>query len=420
MPWPRALPTTLTRCVLLALLLHLWAVLMLGTAPGGTAVPGQGVGGAINITLRGLATEGLVTPSPQSSPQPANPVQGSGSVPRWGGMVREQAPAVASEPGAARLGQAVPERVAAPAPDPAPTPVLTPGPAAAPQPAPPLQALEPLPIPAPLQALETLPIPAPLPAPAALPLPAPAAERSLDAPLRALPALVPPMATLPPAPVLPAAPSSLPPLPSLPLPSAVIAAPPLERPLDSPLMQALPTPAPSSGLPRAAAMATPPELAAPPVLPDAPPALRSLQAQPSPVPARTPEPALARTPEALAEALATTQPIPGASLPTAQAGAPDAGSQIGRDVATPPAAAASAVPRLNLQLARPRGGELSRYSTTGALPVLPRPPERDDKLAREIEKAGKADCVKAYAGAGLLAVIPLAADALRKDGGCKW
>jgi hypothetical protein len=52
--------------------------------------------------------------------------------------------------------------------------------------------------------------------------------------------------------------------------------------------------------------------------------------------------------------------------------------------------------------------------------VLPRPPERDDKLAREIEKAGKSDCRQAYGGMGPLAVIPLAVDALRKDGGCKW
>ena len=89
-------------------------------------------------------------------------------------------------------------------------------------------------------------------------------------------------------------------------------------------------------------------------------------------------------------------------------------------MATPAAAPASAAPRLNLQLARPRGGELSRYSTSGVLPVLPRPPERDDKLAREIEKAAKTDCRAAYAAMGPLAVIPLALDAVRKDGGCKW
>ncbi len=54
------------------------------------------------------------------------------------------------------------------------------------------------------------------------------------------------------------------------------------------------------------------------------------------------------------------------------------------------------------------------------LAALPRPPERDDKLALEIEKAGKSDCRQACGGMGPLAVIPLAVDALRKDGGCKW
>ena len=78
------------------------------------------------------------------------------------------------------------------------------------------------------------------------------------------------------------------------------------------------------------------------------------------------------------------------------------------------------MPRLNLELSRPRGGELSRGSSRGVLPVLPRPPELDDKLARDIEKAAKIDCRKAYAGAGLLAGVPLAADALGKAGGCKW
>jgi hypothetical protein len=73
-----------------------------------------------------------------------------------------------------------------------------------------------------------------------------------------------------------------------------------------------------------------------------------------------------------------------------------------------------------LNYVRPRGGELSRHSSTGLLPVLPRPPELPDKLANDVKKAGKADCKDAYAGAGLLAVVPLAVDALRKDGGCKW
>jgi hypothetical protein len=43
-----------------------------------------------------------------------------------------------------------------------------------------------------------------------------------------------------------------------------------------------------------------------------------------------------------------------------------------------------------------------------------------DKLGRDIEKAARSDCRSAYSGAGLLAVVPLAIDAARKDGGCKW
>ena len=109
------------------------------------------------------------------------------------------------------------------------------------------------------------------------------------------------------------------------------------------------------------------------------------------------------------------------AAPARATGRPDAGPLAGHDVATAPSAPASA-PRLNLELARPRGGELSRQSSAGVLPLLSRPPELPDKLARDIDKAAKADCRKAYQGMGLLAVVPLAADALRsgKDSGCKW
>ncbi|MBV1777421.1 hypothetical protein KSF73_16995 [Burkholderiaceae bacterium DAT-1] len=48
----------------------------------------------------------------------------------------------------------------------------------------------------------------------------------------------------------------------------------------------------------------------------------------------------------------------------------------------------------------------------------PQTPQRA-QLAREINKATRADCRNAYAGAGLLAVVPLAIDAVR-EGGCKW
>ncbi|MFO1271223.1 MAG: hypothetical protein U1F50_06010 [Rubrivivax sp.] len=51
--------------------------------------------------------------------------------------------------------------------------------------------------------------------------------------------------------------------------------------------------------------------------------------------------------------------------------------------------------------------------------MLPVPPETKSKLAQDLEKNRRADCRDAYAGMGLLAAVPLAADALRKDG-CRW
>ncbi len=135
---------------------------------------------------------------------------------------------------------------------------------------------------------------------------------------------------------------------------------------------------------------------------------------------RAPQPALSPSTPLLSPAAHDASNLPRVETPPGRPGAPDAGAQVGRDVATPAAAAASAVPRLNLELARPRGGELSRYGTAGVLPVLPRPPERDEKLARDIEKSGRADCRTAHGGMGILAVIPLVVDAVKKDGGCKW
>lgn len=102
------------------------------------------------------------------------------------------------------------------------------------------------------------------------------------------------------------------------------------------------------------------------------------------------------------------------------AGSPDAGSRVGFDVATPPSLPASA-PRLNLELVRPRGGELSRGATTGVLRVLPRPPEPQakSKLAEGLDKAQKPDCRKAYSEMGLAAAAPLVRDAVTGEG-CRW
>lgn len=255
-PWPKARLTSLQRCLVLAVLVHLWLALWLGNAPGGTAPLGQGVFGAINVTLRGPVTEGASAAVPPSVPANSTPP------------------------------------------------------------------LEPV---APVPQVQTLPLPSPLPLPVPVPVPEAAPPTSTERLLQA------------PATAARAAQSAL-------SPSTTVAEP--------------------------------------------------LAPQPSPLPRLESE----------------------ASRP----GAPDVGAQVGRDVATPAGAAASAVPRLNLQLVRPRGGELSRGGTAGVFPVLPRPPERDEKLARDIEKSGRTDCRTAHSGAGLLAVIPLVVDALKKDGGCKW
>ena len=394
-PWPKAPPTTLTRCVALALLLHLWLVLLLGNAPGGTAQQGLGVWGAINVTLRGPVSAGAV--AVLMPPAPANALPGDAAVPRWGGAVRSAVPLPAPDPGAARLGDAAPRGAAVP--DAVAVAPALPPPAPA----------------APGRVLEERAAPPPVPAPP-LPMPEPAAaEALLTVPaLRVAPALQPALALTPPL-------SSAAALPAVPAPNAVIATPRPERQLASPLTQP-PASATAVPLPRIATPAALPELDTLPALADAPPAVQRLQATPQAPPAPPAQPTLPRsaTLPPMPITLLAPAALPGAGLPTARPAAADAGAQVGHDVATPPAAAASAVPRLNLELSRPRGGELSRFSTRGVLPVLPRPPERDDKLAREIEKAAKTDCRNAHTGLGLLAVIPLAVDALRKDGGCKW
>ena len=75
--------------------------------------------------------------------------------------------------------------------------------------------------------------------------------------------------------------------------------------------------------------------------------------------------------------------------------------------------------RLNLDLVRSRGGALSAQGSRGLLDLLPHPPDIKSKLAVEIENAAKPDCRKVYRDLGLLAVVPLVADAVR-DKGCRW
>ena len=407
-PWPRSPSTTLQRCLLLAALLHVWLVVWLGSAPGGTAQPGRGVWGAINVTLRGPVSEGsaaAVLPALPSSTAP-----GEAATPRWGGAVREATPLPDSLPGAAQLGLPSAQRPEAKADASVATlptpPTVTATPAATDSAAP-----------AVASALtgEAQAISAPAAPPARSPDratagPAPPQTRAFDPALaRAAPRSEPSLASA--APQQPALA-----LPVVPVPAAAVDA--LPRQLTSPL--AMPA-ARSAAAPLAPTAAVPalPELAAPSAPGAAPSALRQLRPG-MPADGRAAQPALATSPQAETLPLPSPPAVAGAPLPAVGAAAADADTRAGHDVATPPAAPASAPPRLNLQLARPRGGELSRHDSRGVLPVLPRPPERDDKLARDIDKAARTDCRSAYSALGPLAVIPLAVDAVRKDGACKW
>ncbi|OYU97878.1 MAG: hypothetical protein CFE45_18655, partial [Burkholderiales bacterium PBB5] len=106
LPWlsAPALPAPLRQCLVLAALLHLLVVLVVGSAPGGSARQGEGVWGRFNVQLVG----------PTSSHRPDSTVaadaytgpQGTAAQQRWGGAVRERpdSPDAHATAGAARLG----------------------------------------------------------------------------------------------------------------------------------------------------------------------------------------------------------------------------------------------------------------------------------------------------------------------------
>jgi hypothetical protein len=388
----KAAPATLGRCVLLAVLLHLWLVLLLGSAPGGTARRGEGVWGAINVTLQRSAAgpDGAAPAAPPQPPQVAGGPTGNATQPRWGGAVRERVPAAATEPGAARVGEW------APAPVPAlrhPTPAVSEP--ATPRLAPAAPEARPAAPPLPGRVVEERVRPPAAPQAPAVPA-APAAPAEPDAPAPALPPKS-----------LPAAAPTLAPVPALPRTPALVAEP-LPQPAPIPALARVPPPITAAVVAPVVPQLVPPTVAST-VAPAVAPAVTPVVAPAAP-PANAPRPALA---PAAATAVAAP-PLPGGA-----SGAPDAGAQTGHDIATAPSRPASA-PRLNLDYVRPRGGELSRYAAPGVLQLLPRPPESADKLARDINKAAKDDCRTAHSGMGVLALVPLVADAVSKEGGCKW
>ncbi len=512
-------PAPMLQCLVLAALLHALLILLFGSVTGGTARPGEGVWGQINVTLRGLPDPGSTKAPPEEA---LNGPVGSARERRFGGAVRDeqQAPRTNDGPGAARQGlwsssrteqaeqvapgaqarahEAPPATVPAAATPAAPAAALTrPGPGLAP-------AQEGLPstsAPETQAAAETRSVSAndagapsrseriaPRRAesrPTETPRAAPTETESrlkmvqstpVPAAAAALPSLAPPLdapGVAAPAPLLREVPNvpralALPSLPSLPtsaprsverlaLPAIGGASlPALDAPPQTPSAQvaapvelrALPALA-ARGLPDSARLDAPvPAIEAAPALSPLPNVPASALAVPAaaPSPAAAPAPLASPGPAATASAAAAAAPSPAAapaaagSAPAATAaapapapapatapaprgaatlaGAPDAGSRVGRDAATPAAQPPSA-PKLNLDLARPRGGEIAPQNSRSVLNLIPPPPGRKSKLAQDIEEAAKKDCRTAYAGFGLLAPLAVAADVAR-DKTCKW
>ena len=518
----------MARCVVLAALMHALLVAVLGNTPGGTARPGEGVWGPINVLLRG-SSDG----DGQSQPQPdaySGPV-GSAAQQRFGGAVRneEQAPRSNDGPGANKQGTwsatlteaateltasapppqvplpmleagksapeaaatAAPARITSPSvqarsvPAPAPGAALAPPQAIAAPTAPPVQPLAPPTSPsvaervAPMTS-EARPSDTPRAAPAeseaklkmidsaaVLPTPRTAPLQALERPSNAAPAPL-SLPALADAPALPRAQLNAPvavkafsALPVAPIqPSSTSSTNASERAITDALQRTepaiLPTVADAAAAPRAqldpaVQLKSLPALGPGTTSPVSVSRQATSEALPSVnTPAATALPTSANVPNIAVPSLrATTAPLAAATVganpangvnpsasPSASpsstpgvtpnsnpnvfatpgSGAPDAGARVGRDVATPPGANASAP--LNLNLARPRGGEVSRDGGRSVLNLLPHPPERKGKLEEGIEKSAKKDCRDAYSGLGLLAVIPLVANAVTDK--CKW
>jgi len=480
-------PRQLQRCLLLAVLLHVWLVLMFGNAAG-TAAPGQGVWGSLTVKLLGKSGGDASAPPAEAA---ESGTAGAGTPQRPTGLA----------PGAAELGRFNPQEVppeaarsdeASPAPPSTATldlpegfrPLerqdLSPAPRSAPLQlptpelpsatlgrleAPPETAMAPLQPAANLRTssrpAELLPVPNGLPSAVNRLEAAPATQATAPLPrpadLRMLPA---PTAALAPGADLPA------PVQRLEAPAAVGAATPLPRPADlrattaatPSLTPATPLPSPVQRLESATVdggavtplarsselRATTPAAATTALqgAQDLPAQVRRLESTEGGRTVAPMQPAANARSAAVTPGGATLSELTGSlpgqvnapagpargdptanpyAAPKATAGSPDAGSRLGPDLPAPPlpaTAAASTPARTPLNLSLPRG-DMSAKRSTGVIDLIPPPPERKSKLEQAMEDAANKDCRKAYSGAGILAIVPLAVDAARGKG-CNW
>jgi len=159
--------------------------------------------------------------------------------------------------------------------------------------------------------------------------------------------------------------------------------------------------------------------------PAAPPLPRNEPVEAAPSRERAAPAAIAPAKAPAAPAPARTETPAGGELPHLRFGAPDVDEEVfrsRRDVVAPTTEPRGA-PGITAESLRSRAREIAREGsgTGGVLNVVPPPPpqERKDTLAEGIAKAAKPDCRTAYAGMGLLAVVPLVASSVG-NGGCRW
>ncbi|MDR7334359.1 hypothetical protein [Roseateles asaccharophilus] len=456
-------PRLLQRSLLLAVLLHVWLVLMFGNTTG-TALPGQGVWGSLSVRLSARSgSQADAPPSPNAGGAPGTPTRPAPDSRPQRATPDAQADGetrTATLPLPEGFKPVERETLSPPSPRSAP-PVTTPAelPAAVGRlDTRPDTALTPL---APAAALrsaerrpEVPPQPADLPAPVQRLEAAPATVADLVRPsdLRpaaATPALAPPSTELPTPVRRLEAPSAGTATATLPRATELRTQAPTASVSDATPTQALPTPvqrleAPSADAGGVSRLSSPRELQRP--APGAATALSGTPDLPTPVtrleaadagagvaplqPAQNPRASLSTPAAGGLDDLASS--LPGqVSAPAGPAqGDPSApplagvstgrsdGPRAGADMAAAPTPPASGATRAPLNLSMPRGDMSSRRSP-GLVELLPPPPERKGKLEQAIEDTANKDCRKAYSNAGILAVVPLAIDAARGKG-CKW
>lgn len=429
--------------LLLAVLLHVWLVLMFGTAPGGAARPGEGAWGRLSVLLEGPVASGSSTSAtvPDTGPPGQAPQQ------RFGGTVRPADSPRQDLPGAEKTGtwRALESPNEPLLPDAAAiTPLKSQQadlPAASTTE---LDQLKPMSTARMSESNSRAELQRPTsPAPTKLTPAQPA-----DLPSMTVPSLdgLKPMSTARMAdspartdlqrPPTPAAPSKLAPSPSTELPNMV--APSLDglKPMSTARMAESTSRPESATQPNQAApaklaptqatelshMAVPSLDGIKPMstatLPaggantrvEALPKAQDLAQQKLPA-NKTPE--IGAAPAVEAPGPVAASPLPGLGS-RAPGGSPNAGAQQGHDVATAPSAPDSKRP-LNLNLPS-RGPLVSHGGGSGLLPLVPKPPETKSAMEKAVKKAEKADCRKAYAGAGILAPAAAVVDAVTGKG----